>query len=243
MRPECLVPLRRSQDAPAREPLPFEFQFPLPLRFPRPDLLRLASQFGPLALDLGEFLLGFSGLGVDRFSHFAEHSTGRRRRGPGTRAPPAGAGECYAGQRMASSLNRATLLGNIGRAPERQTTSSGTKLLRFSVATTSSWKDRQGDWQETTEWHRVTVWNPPDHLDALGVGTRVYVEGQLRTRSWEADGVKRSSTEVVADRIINLAPRGAASPESENPPGRAPAPETAPDRAPAPETEPGDRWL
>jgi single-strand DNA-binding protein len=100
-----------------------------------------------------------------------------------------------------SSLNRATLIGNVGRDPEIKTMSNGNRVANLSIATSETWKDKQsGEKKERTEWHRVTVWN--DGL--IGViekyvtkGSKVMIEGQLQTRKYEQNGVDKYTTEIV----------------------------------------------
>lgn len=102
---------------------------------------------------------------------------------------------------MAGSVNKVTLLGNVGQDPEIKNLNSGDKVANFSIATSESWKDKNsGEKKEKTEWHRVVVFG--DGL--VGVierfvtkGSKIYVEGALQTRSWDKDGVKQYSTEIV----------------------------------------------
>lgn len=102
---------------------------------------------------------------------------------------------------MAGSLNRVTLIGNVGKDPEIRNTQSGTKCANFSVATSEQWKDKNGEKQERTEWHNCVVWNE----GLVGViekyvkkGSKVMVEGQMQTRKWQdQSGADRWSTEVV----------------------------------------------
>jgi single-strand DNA-binding protein len=105
-----------------------------------------------------------------------------------------------------SSVNKAILLGNVGREPEIKTMRGGDDLANLSVATSESWTDkRSGERVEKTEWNRVVVFNP--HLvelikKAVKKGTRVYLEGQVQTRKWTGqDGVERFSTEAVIPRF------------------------------------------
>lgn len=102
---------------------------------------------------------------------------------------------------MAGSLNKVTLIGNLGADPEVRSMQSGDEVCNLSIATTESWKDRNsGERREKTEWHRVVVFSQ----GLVGVcknylkkGSKVYIEGQLETRSWEQDGQKKYTTEVV----------------------------------------------
>jgi single-strand DNA-binding protein len=100
-----------------------------------------------------------------------------------------------------SSLNRVTLIGNVGKDPEIRNTQGGQKVATFSVATTETWKDRSGEKKESTDWHNVVVWNE----GLVGVierfvkkGTKLLVEGKLKTRKWtDQQGQDRYTTEVV----------------------------------------------
>ena len=98
-------------------------------------------------------------------------------------------------------------MGYLGQDPEANTTTSGKLVVNLSIATTEKWKDDKGNWKEQTEWHRVVVW--PPFSDAcskyLHKGSLVDVEGPLRTRTWEdKEGIKRSTTEIVARQILFL---------------------------------------
>lgn len=127
-------------------------------------------------------------------------------------------------------LNRAILIGNVGRDPEIRTTQGGTRIANFSIATSESWKDRHtGEKKEKTEWHNVVCFN--EHLvkvieDYVKKGSKLYIEGKIRTRKWEKDGVDRYSTEVVMEnfdgKLILLG-------ESKGGGGRAPAAESQDD--------------
>jgi single-strand DNA-binding protein len=104
------------------------------------------------------------------------------------------------------SLNRVDLIGNVGKQPEIRTTPNGNKVANMSVATTDSYKDKQGNWQNTTEWHKVQGWSYiADQIVQLDKGSKVYVEGKIKTRSYEdKQGQTKYITEVVASRIVNL---------------------------------------
>ncbi len=105
---------------------------------------------------------------------------------------------------MAGSVNKVILIGNLGRDPEVRFTQSGAKIVNFSIATSETWKDKQtGERREKTEWHRIVIFN--DRLadvaeKYLRKGSKIYVEGALRTSEYEKDGIKRYSTEVVLER-------------------------------------------
>ena len=102
---------------------------------------------------------------------------------------------------MAGSINKVILVGNLGRDPEVRHTTAGTKIVHLSVATSDSWRDKNGERQEKTEWHRVVIFNAnlADFAErALKKGSKVYVEGTLQTRKFtDSNGVDKFSTEVV----------------------------------------------
>jgi single-strand DNA-binding protein len=110
---------------------------------------------------------------------------------------------------MAEGLNKVLLLGNLGADPELKVTQGGQSVLKLRLATTESYLDRNNTRQERTEWHRVTLWGK--RAEALSKflqkGERIFVEGRIQTSSYEKDGEKRYSTEIVANNII-LAGRG-----------------------------------
>jgi len=107
---------------------------------------------------------------------------------------------------MASrSVNRVTLIGNLGRDAETKFTTGGTAMTRFTVATSRRWKDKGTDeWKEETDWHTVVLWRQENLGQYLTKGKQVYVEGRLQTRTYEKDGEKRYSTEITADEVILL---------------------------------------
>lgn len=102
---------------------------------------------------------------------------------------------------MAGSVNKVILVGNLGADPDVRTMQSGDKVVNLSIATSESWKDKSsGERREKTEWHRVVVFNQGlvnVCENYLRKGAKVYLEGQLETRSWEQDGQKKYTTEVV----------------------------------------------
>lgn len=103
-----------------------------------------------------------------------------------------------------AGVNKVILIGNLGADPDFKTTSTGAAVCKLSIATSRSWKNKNTDELETeTEWHRVTVWGKSaEHCNNyLSKGRSVYVEGRLRTSSYEQDGIKKWSTEVVADTV------------------------------------------
>ena len=102
------------------------------------------------------------------------------------------------------SVNKVILIGNLGSDPELKYTPSGAAVTNFNVATNEVWNDKDGNKQERTEWHRVVLWRKLAEIagEYLKKGSKVYLEGKLQTRSWEdKDGVKRYTTEVVADNM------------------------------------------
>lgn len=105
---------------------------------------------------------------------------------------------------MAEGLNRVMLLGNIGADPELKATAGGQSILKLRLATSESFKDRNGERQERTEWHSVVVWGKRAEVldNLLRKGSRVFIEGSLRTSSFEVEGQKRYRTEIVAREII-----------------------------------------
>ena len=108
---------------------------------------------------------------------------------------------------MAQGVNKVILIGNVGQDPETKYMPSGGAVTNLSIATSESWKDKQtGQPQERTEWHRVVFFNRLAEIASEYVrkGSKVYVEGALRTRQWEQDGVKRYSTEIVASQMQML---------------------------------------
>ena len=108
---------------------------------------------------------------------------------------------------MAKGVNKVILIGSVGQDPETKYMPSGGAVTNISMATSESWKDKQtGQQQERTEWHRVVFFNRLAEIVAeyIKKGSKVYVEGQLRTRNWEQDGVKRYTTEIVASEMQML---------------------------------------
>lgn len=110
-----------------------------------------------------------------------------------------------------ASVNKAILVGNLGRDPELRYTPSGQAVANFSLATNESYNDKSGERVERTEWHRIVAWGKTAELCSqyLSKGRPVYIEGRLQTREWEdKEGVKRQTTEVVANTVQFLGGRG-----------------------------------
>jgi len=102
------------------------------------------------------------------------------------------------------SVNKVILVGNLGKDPEVRYTQTGSAVANFSIATSEQWNDRDGKKQERTEWHNIVVWGKQaEHCGQyLSKGRQVYVEGSIRTRSYDdKSGNKRYITEIVAQRI------------------------------------------
>jgi single-strand DNA-binding protein len=102
-----------------------------------------------------------------------------------------------------ASVNKAIILGNLGKDPETKFGQNGNAVCRLSVATTEKWKDKFGQMQEKTEWHRISVFGKQAENCGkyLKKGSGVYVEGRIETREYEKDGQKRYSTEIVASDV------------------------------------------
>ena len=112
---------------------------------------------------------------------------------------------------MARGINKVILIGNLGRDPETRYAQSGSAVTNFSVATSESWKDRgSGEQQERTEWHNVVCFARLAEIagEYLRKGSKVYIEGSLRTSSWEQDGQKKYRTEIMARELQMLDSRG-----------------------------------
>lgn len=112
---------------------------------------------------------------------------------------------------MARGINKVMLIGNLGRDPETRYAQNGNAVTRFSIATSESWKDRtSGEQQERTEWHNIVCFARLAEIagEYLRKGSKVYIEGSLRTSSWEANGEKKYRTEINARELQMLDSRG-----------------------------------
>jgi single-strand DNA-binding protein len=109
-----------------------------------------------------------------------------------------------------ASLNKVMLIGNLGRDPEVRYTASGQAVASFTLATTEKFKNKSGEWEDRTEWHRVTLWARLAEIagEYLSKGKTVYIEGRLQTREYEKDGIKRYATEIVGEKMQMLSPKG-----------------------------------
>ena len=108
------------------------------------------------------------------------------------------------------SLNRATLVGNVGKDPEIKYLPNGTMVAKFSLATSERYKDKSDEWTERTDWHNVVAWARLAEIAEKYVkkGNQLFVEGQIQTRSWDKDGVKHYMTEINAKDLILLGGKG-----------------------------------
>ncbi len=110
-------------------------------------------------------------------------------------------------------VNKVILIGNLGRDPELRYTQSGTAVATLNMATSRRRKDQDGNYMDETEWHRVVAWAKTAEFcgNYLSKGHKVYVEGRLQTRKWtDQNGVDRYTTEIVAENLQSLTPKGAA---------------------------------
>lgn len=113
-----------------------------------------------------------------------------------------------------ASVNKVILVGNLGRDPEIRYMPSGDAMANLNLATTDSWKDKNGEKQEKTEWHRIVMFGKQAEIagEFLKKGSQVYIEGRLQTRKWtDKDGQERYTTEIVADRMQMLGSRSGGS--------------------------------
>lgn len=107
---------------------------------------------------------------------------------------------------MSNGINKAIIVGNLGGDPDTKTTSNGSPLTTLNVATTTSWKDNNGNKQEKTEWHRVVMFNKLAEIasEYLRKGSQVYIEGRISYRSYEQDGVTKYVTDIIAESMQML---------------------------------------
>ncbi|GIS51559.1 MAG: single-stranded DNA-binding protein [Gammaproteobacteria bacterium] len=128
---------------------------------------------------------------------------------------------------MARGVNKVILVGNLGRDPETRYTQNGSAVTQFSIATSDSWRDKStGEQQDRTEWHNIVCFARLAEIagEYLKKGSKVYIEGSLRTSNWEQDGQKRYRTEVMARELQMLDSRanggGGKLENFQNPPTR-----------------------
>src|SRR6201992_1138834 len=114
---------------------------------------------------------------------------------------------------MAKSVNKVTLLGNVGKDPEMRSTAGGTTVANFTLATSDRQKDQQGNWQDRTDWHNLVAFTRPAEIvrDYVKKGSKLYIEGKIQTRSWDdkESGQKRYRTEILINDLQLLGGRGA----------------------------------
>jgi single-strand DNA-binding protein len=106
-----------------------------------------------------------------------------------------------------ANLNKVQLIGRLGKDPEiRSVGSEGKKVANFSLATSEKYKNQKGEFVESTEWHNIVVWGKPAEVveKYLKKASQIYVEGKLKTRMWEKDGVKHYVTEIFCDNFQML---------------------------------------
>jgi single-strand DNA-binding protein len=106
-----------------------------------------------------------------------------------------------------SSLNKAMIIGRLGKDPDVRYTQSNTAVANLSIATSERYKDKSGEWKETTEWHRVVAWGRTAEIcqEYLQKGSQVYIEGSIQTNKWEdKEGQTRYTTEIKARRMLML---------------------------------------
>jgi single-strand DNA-binding protein len=123
-----------------------------------------------------------------------------------------------------SGVNRVTILGRLGKDPEFKTFNNGGSVANFSVATSETWKDKTtGEKKESTEWHNIVAYNPLSEIVQKYVrkGDQIYIEGKLKTRSWEKDGSTRYITEIVASSVVMIGAKKDGSSEQSAPSGGA----------------------
>ena len=128
-------------------------------------------------------------------------------------------------------INKAILVGRLGGDPEVRYTQSGDAVVNFNIATDRRWKDKEGQQQEHTEWHRIVAFRRLAEIcgEYLAKGSLVYIEGRIQTRQWEdQNGIKRYTTEIVANEMKMLSPKnsnqGAGQYGAEEPPLPEPVP-------------------
>ncbi len=125
-----------------------------------------------------------------------------------------------------ASLNKVMLIGNLGKDPEVRYTTSGQAVASFNLATSEKFKNKSGEMEERTEWHRVTLWGKLAEIagEYLAKGRTVYIEGRLQTRKWtDRDGNDKYTTEIVGDRMQMLGGKGEAGSGSASGGARRPA--------------------
>ncbi len=112
---------------------------------------------------------------------------------------------------MARSVNKVTLLGNVGKDPEIRSSASGVMVANFTLATSDRFQDAQGNWQDRTEWHNLVAFKRTAEIvrDYVKKGSKLYIEGKFQTRSWddEKSGQKRYKVEIIVNELVLLSSR------------------------------------
>ena len=123
-----------------------------------------------------------------------------------------------------AGVNKVILIGNLGADPEMRYTADGTAVCNFRIATTEKFKDRQGNMQERTEWFKIVAWRKLAETcgQYLAKGKQVYIEGRIEYGSYEKDGVKQYTTDIIAENMNMLGSPGAVNRVQEPEPGFAP---------------------
>ncbi len=123
---------------------------------------------------------------------------------------------------MANGLNKAILIGNLGKDPEVRYTPSGLGVAKFNIATSETWTNKEGEKETRTEWHRIVAFGKLGEIcgEYLSKGKQVYIEGRIQTSDWEdKDGIKRYTTEIIASQMLMLGSRDAGGPLRTEGPG------------------------
>jgi single-strand DNA-binding protein len=110
---------------------------------------------------------------------------------------------------VSKSVNKCILLGNVGKDPEIKASASGTIIANFSIATSDRFQDKDGNWQDRTEWHNCVAFKRNAEIirDYVRKGSKLYVEGKIQTRSWEKDGQKHYKVEIIVNDLSLLSGR------------------------------------
>jgi single-strand DNA-binding protein len=112
---------------------------------------------------------------------------------------------------MARSVNKVTLLGNVGKDPEIRSSASGVMVANLTLATSDRFQDPQGNWQDRTEWHTLVAFKRTAEIvrDYVKKGSKLYIEGKLQTRSWDdkESGAKKYRTEIIVNELVLLSSR------------------------------------
>ena len=146
-----------------------------------------------------------------------------------------------------AGVNKAIIIGNIGQDPKVNQTQSGKTVARFTVATSKKYKQQDGSMAENTQWHNIVAWNKLGEIvrDYCHKGSKVYVEGEIETRSYEKDGEIKYITEIIAGSVQlldkksdNQGGQSQGYQQGYGQPAYAPQPQQAPAQAPAPQAQP-----